>query len=211
MLLAAARHHRRDGRRPRRRAGRRRGSNRAVGLIAQRVRRRRARRLDRPRPTAAPDTTVTGDQRTPTSAPDGHRPGTARQRQRRPARCRRSGSGVADDGDGDGPTDGEELALGSDPTKADTDGDGTSRTARSSRTGTDPTQGVLPLTRGDALKPWGVCWDDARSGGATSRDKILDEVNPGGWEGFLFGNPHWGVTLDETGELEAPVRSRRPG
>ena len=33
-------------------------------------------------------------------------------------------------------------------------------------------------------------------------DAILDEVNPGGWEGFLFGNPYWGVTLDEQGNLQ---------
>ena len=38
-------------------------------------------------------------------------------------------------------------------------------------------------------------WDDFEG-------KILDEVNPGGWEGFLFGNPYWGVTLDEKGELK---------
>ena len=56
--------------------------------------------------------------------------------------------------------------------------------------GTDPTQGVLPLTNENALKPWervGMTpdeWARLREG------KILDQVNPGGWEGFLFGNPY---------------------
>ena len=107
--------------------------------------------------------------------------------------------GVAD-GDGDGLTDGEELALGSDPTKADTDGDG-KPDGEEFANGSDPTQGVLPLTKENALKPWervGMTpeeWSDFE-------DKVLDEVNPGGWEGFLFGNPYWGVTLDEAGELK---------
>jgi hypothetical protein len=119
------------------------------------------------------------------------------------------GDGLADaddpapniaDGDGDGLTDGEELALGSDPNKADSDGDGKSD-GEEFENGTDPTVGVLPLTDENALKPWervGMTaeeWHDFE-------DKILDEVNPGGWEGFLFGNPYWGVTLDENGELK---------
>jgi hypothetical protein len=32
-------------------------------------------------------------------------------------------------------------------------------------------------------------------------DAVLDEANPGGWEGVLFGPSVWGVTLDENGEL----------
>ena len=107
---------------------------------------------------------------------------------------------TTDDADGDGLTDGEEVALGSDPDKADSDGDGIPD-GEEFANGTDPTQGVLPLTEENALKPWervGMTpeeWSDFE-------DKILDEVNPGGWEGFLFGNPYWGVTLDEQGELK---------
>lgn len=32
-------------------------------------------------------------------------------------------------------------------------------------------------------------------------DAVLDEANPGGWKGFLFGPSVAGVTLDENGEL----------
>ena len=126
-----------------------------------------------------------------------------------PAKLDSDSDGLADgddpvpniaDGDGDGLTDGEELALGTDPTKADSDGDG-KPDGEEFENGSDPTQGVLPLTKDNALKPWervGMTPEEW----ADFEDKILDEVNPGGWEGFLFGNPYWGVTLDEKGELK---------
>ena len=104
------------------------------------------------------------------------------------------------DVDGDGLTDGEEVALGSDPRVADTDGDGTPDGEEYAQ-GTDPAHGVALLTEDNALKPWervGMTpeeWNELQNG-------ILDEVNPGGWEGFLLGNPYYGVTLDENGELK---------
>lgn len=104
------------------------------------------------------------------------------------------------DVDGDGLTDGEEVALGSDPREADTDGDGTSDSDEFDA-GTDPTQGVAPLTDENAMTPWervGMSEDDWRD----LEREILDELNPGGWKGFLLGNPYYGVTLDEDGELE---------
>jgi hypothetical protein len=107
---------------------------------------------------------------------------------------------TGDDIDGDGLTDGEEVALGSDPRAADSDGDGTPDGEEYAQ-GTDPTQGVAPLTEENALTPWvrvGMSEDDWHD----LEREILDEVNPGGWEGFLLGNPYWGVTLDENGELK---------
>jgi hypothetical protein len=104
------------------------------------------------------------------------------------------------DVDGDGLTDGEEVALGSDPRAADSDGDGTPDGAEFEQ-GTDPTQGVAPLTEENALRPWervGMSEDEWRD----FEREILDEVNPGGWEAFLLGSPYWGVTLDEDGELK---------
>ena len=104
------------------------------------------------------------------------------------------------DADGDGLTDGEELALGSDPRNADTDGDGTPDREEYEQ-GTDPTQGIAPLTEENVLAPWervGMTEDEWRD----FEREILDEVNPGGWEGFLLGNPYYGVTLDENGELK---------
>jgi hypothetical protein len=104
------------------------------------------------------------------------------------------------DADRDSLTDGEEVALGSDPRQADSDGDGVSDRDEFEQ-GTDPTQAVAPLTDETALKPWervGMSeeeWHDFER-------EILDEVNPGGWKGFLLGNPYWGVTLDENGELK---------
>ena len=106
----------------------------------------------------------------------------------------------ANDIDGDGLTDGEEIALGSDPQKADTDGDGVPDGEEFNR-GTDPTQGVLPLTRENMLRPWLRVGMTEEEWHELERE-ILKEVNPGGWEGFLFGNPYWGVTLDEAGELK---------
>jgi hypothetical protein len=104
------------------------------------------------------------------------------------------------DVDGDGLTDGEEVALGSDPRSVDSDGDGTPDGEEFAQ-GTDPTQGVAPLTEENALKPWervGMSEDEWHD----FEREILDEVNPGGWKGFLLGNPYWGVTLDEHGELK---------
>jgi hypothetical protein len=102
--------------------------------------------------------------------------------------------------DDDGLTDGEEVALGSDPRASDSDGDGTSDGDEFAN-GTDPAQGIAPLTEENALRPWervGISEEDWHD----FEREVLDEVNPGGWEGFLFGNPYWGVTLDEDGELK---------
>jgi hypothetical protein len=104
------------------------------------------------------------------------------------------------DVDEEGLIDGEEVALGSDPRVADSDGDGTTDGEEFAQ-GTDPTQGVAPLTEENALRPWervGMSEDEWRG----FEREILDEANPGGWEGFLLGNPYWGVTLDENGELK---------
>ena len=131
--------------------------------------------------------------------------GAARRTTRRPtptatasstATTRADGADV----DGDGLTDGEEVALGSDPRNADTDGDGTPD-GEEFEQGTDPTQGIAPLTEENVLAPWervGMTEDEWRD----FEREILDEVNPGGWEGFLLGNPYYGVTLDENGELK---------
>src|SRR5918998_289264 len=48
---------------------------------------------------------------------------------------------------------GEEVALGSDARRADTDGDGTPDGEEFAQ-GTDPTQGIAPLTRENVLTPW---------------------------------------------------------
>jgi hypothetical protein len=106
----------------------------------------------------------------------------------------------SNDGDGDGLTDGEEVALGSDPRHSDSDGDGTSD-GQEFANGTDPTHGVAPLTRENALRPWERVWMSEKEWRDFEK-QVLDEVNPGGWEGFLLGNPYWGVTLDEKGELK---------
>jgi len=106
--------------------------------------------------------------------------------------------GVAD-ADGDGLADAEEVALGSDPRKADTDGDGTTDREEYEQ-GSDPTQGIAPLTNENAFKPWervGISEDEWRE----FEQEILDEINPGGIEGFLFGPSAAGVTLDEDGEI----------
>ena len=102
--------------------------------------------------------------------------------------------------DGDGLTDGEEIALGSDPNVADTDGDGVSD-GEEYENGTDPAHGVLPLTEENAFTPWvrlGITEDEWNE----MAEAILDEVNPDGWEGFLFGPTAAGVYLDENGELQ---------
>jgi hypothetical protein len=126
-----------------------------------------------------------------------------------PGKADSDGDGVVDgedpvpdgvDVDGDGLSDGEEVALGSDPRNADSDGDGIGDLEEYEQ-GTDPTQGVLPMTEENVLEPWlrvGMTEDEWRE----LEDAILDEVNPDGWEGFLFGPTAAGVTLDENGELK---------
>src|SRR5688500_17180463 len=105
---------------------------------------------------------------------------------------------TADD-DGDGLDNEEEAALGTDPGEADSDGDGVSDEDEFT-SGTDPLQGVEPLTEESLAAPWeriGITedeWDQLE-------ESILDEVNPGGIEGFLLGNPAGSLTLDENGEL----------
>ena len=105
---------------------------------------------------------------------------------------------TADD-DGDGLNNEEEAALGTDPGAADSDGDGVSDDDEFSR-GTDPLQGVEPLTEENFAKPWeriGISEDEWNS----LEQAILDEINPGGWKSFLFGDAASGLTLDENGEL----------
>lgn len=66
--------------------------------------------------------------------------------------------------------------------------------------GPDPTPVVAPLTEENRFTPWerlGVseeAWQDFE-------DAVLDEANPSGWKGLLFGPSVAGVTLDENGEL----------
>ena len=105
---------------------------------------------------------------------------------------------TADD-DGDGLTNEEEAALGTDPNEADSDGDGMSDTDEFEH-GTDPNQGIDPLTAENAGKPWerlGISEDDWND----LVESILDEINPGGWQGFLFGDAAESIILDENGEL----------
>jgi Bacterial TSP3 repeat len=105
---------------------------------------------------------------------------------------------TADD-DGDGLDNEEEAALGTDPGKADSDGDGVSDDDEFSH-GTDPTQGVAPLTEDNLAKPWeriGISEDEWNQ----LEKSIMDEINPGGLEGFFLGNPVGSITLDENGEI----------
>ncbi len=105
---------------------------------------------------------------------------------------------TADD-DGDGLTNEEEAALGTDPAHADSDGDGVSDNDEFTR-GTDPLQGVEPLSEDNLGKPWeriGISEDEWKS----LEKAILDEINPGGWKSFLFGDAAESLTLDENGEL----------
>jgi hypothetical protein len=103
------------------------------------------------------------------------------------------------DSDGDGLSDGEEIALGTRPDVPDSDGDGI-LDGQEYEQGTDPTRGVAPLTDENRFKPWerlGVSEEEWRE----FEDAVLEEANPGGWEGVLFGPSVWGVTLDENGQL----------
>ena len=66
--------------------------------------------------------------------------------------------------------------------------------------GTDPLQGVEPLTEENFGTPWeriGISEDEWKS----LEEAILDEVNPDGWKGFLLGDAAGSLTLDENGEL----------
>ena len=104
---------------------------------------------------------------------------------------------TADD-DGDGLTNEEEAALGTDPGEADSDGDGMSDTEEFEH-GTDPNQGIDALTEENAFKPWerlGISEDDWND----LEESILDEINPGGWKGFLLG---------DAAESICPRRERR--
>lgn len=105
---------------------------------------------------------------------------------------------TADD-DGDGLNNAEEAALGTDPGSADSDGDGVSDDDEFSH-GTDPLQGVAPLTEESLVKPWeriGITEDEWKS----LEKSILDEINPGGLEGFLLGDAVGSIALDENGQL----------
>lgn len=109
------------------------------------------------------------------------------------------GTNPTADDDGDGLLNEEEAALGTDPGEADSDGDGVSDTDEFTH-GTDPLQGVEPLTMENVGKPWeriGITEDEWNS----LEEAILDEINPGGWKGFLFGDAVESLTLDENGEL----------
>ena len=140
---------------------------------------------------------------------DGVLDGDERQAGTDPRQADSDGDGTLDgddpvpgeaDSDRDGLSDGEEVALGTDARKADSDGDG-----RPDRTeyeeGTDPLQGVAPLTRENAFKPWervGMSEDEWRD----FEREVLDEVTPDGVMGFLVGSPYIAVNLDENGELK---------
>ena len=103
------------------------------------------------------------------------------------------------DDDGDGLNNEEEAALGTDPDAEDSDGDGVSDEDEFSR-GTDPLQGVEPLTEENLGKPWeriGISEEEWKA----LEESILDEINPGGVEGFLLGDAAGSLTLDENGEL----------
>ena len=145
--------------------------------------------------------------------PDSDRDGVpdARERQQGtdPARVDSDGDGLADgydpvpgvnDFDQDGLLDAEEVALGTDPRNADSDGDGVPDKEELDR-GTDPAHGVKPMTDENRFKPWerlGITqqeWADLEK-------QILDEVNPHGIKGILFGSSAWGIYLDEKGEIQ---------
>jgi hypothetical protein len=125
-----------------------------------------------------------------------------------PAAVDTDGDGVADgddpvpgvrDFDGDGLDDGVEVALGSDPRNADSDQDGVPD-GQEYRDGTDPAHGIKPMTPENRFKPWerlGITQDEW----AQFEQEVLDEVNPGGWKGFLFGPSAAGVGLDEDGHI----------
>ena len=103
------------------------------------------------------------------------------------------------DDDGDGLTNDEEGALGTDPGDADSDGDGMADGDEFDH-GTDPTQGIAPMTEENVFKPWerlGITEDEWDS----LEEAILDEINPGGWKGFLLGDAAEFLALDENGEL----------
>ena len=112
------------------------------------------------------------------------------------------GGTVADptgDSDGDGLNNEEEAALGTDPDAADSDGDGVSDDDEFTH-GTDPLQGVEPLTEENLARPWeriGISEDEWK----LLEESILDEINPGGWKSFVFGDAVGSITLDENGEL----------
>jgi len=104
------------------------------------------------------------------------------------------------DVDRDGLSDAEEVALGSGPRASDTDRDGV-RDQDEYERGTDPTRGVAPLTDDNRAEPWkrvGMIEDEWRR----FEEAVLEEVNPGGFVGFLNGPVATGVDLDENGELE---------
>ena len=53
--------------------------------------------------------------------------------------------------------------------------------------GTDPNQGIDPLTEDNAFKPWerlGISEDEWNE----LEKSILEEINPGGWKSFLLGD-----------------------
>lgn len=105
---------------------------------------------------------------------------------------------LAADGDGDELSTEEESALGTSPEALDSDRDGVPDGEEYAR-GTDPRQGVEPLTEDNMLKAWervGISEKDWRA----LEDAVLDEVNPG-VQGFLSGAAADGLTLDENGEL----------
>ena len=112
------------------------------------------------------------------------------------------------DADGDGLTDGEEVALGSDPDEADSDGDGIPD-GEEFANGTDPTQGVLPLTEENTLSR-GSAQDVCPSSGRTSRTRSSTRSTRAGGR-VPVRQSLLGRHARRAGRKPSCWRSRRPG
>ena len=104
---------------------------------------------------------------------------------------------TADD-DGDGLTNEEEAALAPIPARR-TPTATASPTPTSSRTAPIPCR-ASTAHRGQRLQAVGADRDQ-RGRVEVLEEAILDEINPGGWKGFLLGDAAESLILDENGEL----------